>query len=393
MAETKRCPFCGEEILSVAIKCKHCGEWLEKKEAEKEKKACPVCGEMVDADLEVCPCCDEPTGFNIKSEILHSAIADSPSGQISNTQSYERVKENEEVHDIPKQTVDHSSESQYLRGTASISVKVAFILIVIGYLIGITAVFYEAATSREQPIVFEIATWTESIGEIYLFACLGYVIKKMNIIFDETFTYTYIALFVVAGLKLVLLLSMSSHDDIMNPLVLIVTMASIMAGALMILSYTIYIKMSGIMIMINSILFFIFSLISRAYEIGNDHLAFWTVSLLFIYALVNIYTYYTIIIALTKKYTFASSQMDHIKYVVRSRILLRYILIGVFVIIGIILINKVFVNQVHNNKIGTIKVLLLLEFGIIMLYKNFCTSRAINKAKENIRNKGEKATI
>ncbi|MGN0018516.1 MAG: hypothetical protein ACI37S_05695 [Candidatus Gastranaerophilaceae bacterium] len=30
--ETKKCPFCGEEILATAKKCKHCGEWLEKSE-------------------------------------------------------------------------------------------------------------------------------------------------------------------------------------------------------------------------------------------------------------------------------------------------------------------------------------------------------------------------
>ncbi len=29
MAETKRCPYCGEEIMATAKKCKHCGEWLD----------------------------------------------------------------------------------------------------------------------------------------------------------------------------------------------------------------------------------------------------------------------------------------------------------------------------------------------------------------------------
>lgn len=29
MAETKNCPYCGEEILATAKKCKHCKEWLE----------------------------------------------------------------------------------------------------------------------------------------------------------------------------------------------------------------------------------------------------------------------------------------------------------------------------------------------------------------------------
>lgn len=39
--ETKQCPYCGEEILLAAKKCKHCGEWLEEKTAAKPVETMP----------------------------------------------------------------------------------------------------------------------------------------------------------------------------------------------------------------------------------------------------------------------------------------------------------------------------------------------------------------
>ena len=32
MEKTKKCPYCGEEILAIAKKCKHCSEWLDETE-------------------------------------------------------------------------------------------------------------------------------------------------------------------------------------------------------------------------------------------------------------------------------------------------------------------------------------------------------------------------
>lgn len=49
MEEMKSCPYCGQEILVNAKKCKHCGKWLEKQ--------CPQCGEWVNAEAKKCRYC------------------------------------------------------------------------------------------------------------------------------------------------------------------------------------------------------------------------------------------------------------------------------------------------------------------------------------------------
>ena len=53
--ETKQCPYCGEEILAIAKKCRCCGEWLD----QKEYIRCSVCGEKVEKGTEKCPACHE----------------------------------------------------------------------------------------------------------------------------------------------------------------------------------------------------------------------------------------------------------------------------------------------------------------------------------------------
>ena len=52
------CPVCGEMILKVAKKCKHCGEWIE--QTPKVMIRCSVCGECVEQGQERCPICHEP---------------------------------------------------------------------------------------------------------------------------------------------------------------------------------------------------------------------------------------------------------------------------------------------------------------------------------------------
>ncbi len=55
---TKICPYCGEVILAVAKKCKHCHEYLQE-DAPATMTQCPVCGEEIPSDSKTCPICNE----------------------------------------------------------------------------------------------------------------------------------------------------------------------------------------------------------------------------------------------------------------------------------------------------------------------------------------------
>ena len=58
--QTKTCPYCGEEINVSAIKCKHCGEFLEEKQENVSgTKVCPFCGEEILASAVKCKHCGE----------------------------------------------------------------------------------------------------------------------------------------------------------------------------------------------------------------------------------------------------------------------------------------------------------------------------------------------
>ncbi len=81
MEGTKICPYCGEEILATAKKCKHCGEWLPT-EPQSEKIICPVCAEVIDAGVAICPLCNEPIRPDAQSarEQASSAVNTSQKG-------------------------------------------------------------------------------------------------------------------------------------------------------------------------------------------------------------------------------------------------------------------------------------------------------------------------
>ena len=195
--QTKKCPYCGGEIMAAAKKCKHCGKWLDGREdkneiptpthapveevtvkeeltnketsAAKEESAtkefvsnvpqtkkCPYCGKEIRAVAKMCKYCGE------------RVVPREENSEAAATETEDKTKE------MPKCPVD-ANISKYM--------KVFFWLTIIGHMIG---VFYAGKgddvffVTLSKWIPEELGYFIGGIGVIGLFVLLMRLTKKLG---------------------------------------------------------------------------------------------------------------------------------------------------------------------------------------------------------------------
>lgn len=140
--EIKQCPYCGEDILAVAKKCKHCGEWLTEEEPTPVKMIpCPTCGEDVEEGVDVCPHCGEPM---------------SPSTSVS----AHPIQQSVEIQH-PEQQLDISDNTLFKDFLTSMSLSKALLVLGIAFLgvsifVSIAAENYSSAIGMLLSGVFSV---------------------------------------------------------------------------------------------------------------------------------------------------------------------------------------------------------------------------------------------
>lgn len=72
----KKCPYCAEEIQEDAVKCKHCGEWLNNTPHSDNYVKCLSCEKEIPKDAERCEYCGGSQPLELESEIKSSDTKD-----------------------------------------------------------------------------------------------------------------------------------------------------------------------------------------------------------------------------------------------------------------------------------------------------------------------------
>lgn len=92
--ETKTCPYCGEEILAKAVKCKHCGEFLEETPVilSNGMKKCPYCAEFISQNSTFCDICETSLN-NIQSNSVPKIQYTNVSMSIDNSGIPDNIKQ------------------------------------------------------------------------------------------------------------------------------------------------------------------------------------------------------------------------------------------------------------------------------------------------------------
>ena len=175
MEETKKCPYCGEEILAGAKKCKHCGEWL-----EKEKIHCPVCQEEIDEGTTECPHCHE----KIQQESVQSSttVESSTPEQESKRRSALSLFTVYFWHPITRQYADFKGKTS----------RKAFWKFFWFYL-GTIVIFFALIVSI---LILLDAHFGVSINLLYFFItlipCTAIVMRRLNDIGKKKYWWTYL---------------------------------------------------------------------------------------------------------------------------------------------------------------------------------------------------------